>query len=57
MAHTILARFESGDLTDEQKDEFMNSLEYAINTAQHISDEVSNEVTTEAQETLSSSTL
>ena len=45
MARTILARYETGDLTDEQQAEFMNGLEYALNTAQHISDEVPNEVT------------
>ena len=45
MTRTILARHESGGLTDEQQAEFMNGLEYALNTAQHISDEVPNEVT------------
>ena len=51
MARTVRARYENGELTDMQQAEFMNGLECALNTAEFISDVVTNTVTPEVQET------
>ena len=48
MARTVRARYENGELTDMQQAEFMNGLECALNTAEFISDVVTNTVTPKA---------